>query len=316
MRWTVVEDDDTPEFEDGERNPPDRRPDAADHGPGAHDRLGAVHGRRRPAGPARGRRPSQPARERQGDVARPRRARGPYPACAACSAPATAPSDGDRCSATPRTSPAPRSPPSPPTPPTRPRRRSRRSRRVEALGSSRHRRGVRAAGLPGGSDRARRGDADAALAAAEVMVEAEYLAPAQLHNSLEPHAAVADWREDGLTAVELDPGHLRRARDRGRGVRARSRAGPRDLRVHGRRVRLEVRRRAAGHPGGRALAPQRPAGAAREQPPRGEPGRRLPHAGAHGVRIGRRATGASRRSRRRPSWAWARAAGLPRPRAR
>src|SRR6185312_15763544 len=44
-----------------------------------------------------------------------------------------------------------------------------------------------------------RGDPDAALAAAEVTVEATYTAPAQLHNSLEPHAAVADWREDGLT---------------------------------------------------------------------------------------------------------------------
>ena len=44
-----------------------------------------------------------------------------------------------------------------------------------------------------------RGDAEVALAAADVTVEAEYLAPAQLHNSMEPHAAVADWREDGLT---------------------------------------------------------------------------------------------------------------------
>ncbi|HET7172110.1 MAG TPA: xanthine dehydrogenase family protein molybdopterin-binding subunit [Gaiellales bacterium] len=44
-----------------------------------------------------------------------------------------------------------------------------------------------------------RGDPDAALSAAEVTVEASYAVPAQLHNSLEPHAAVADWREDGLT---------------------------------------------------------------------------------------------------------------------
>jgi xanthine dehydrogenase YagR molybdenum-binding subunit len=43
-----------------------------------------------------------------------------------------------------------------------------------------------------------RGDPDAALAAAEVTIEASYIAPAQLHNSLEPHAAVADWRDDGL----------------------------------------------------------------------------------------------------------------------
>ena len=57
-------------------------------------------------------------------------------------------------------------------------------------------------------------------------VEATYIAPAQLHNSMEPHAAVADWREDGLTlwsstqaiydaratvaeAFELDPERVR-----------------------------------------------------------------------------------------------------------
>ena len=71
-----------------------------------------------------------------------------------------------------------------------------------------------------------RGDPDAALAAADVRVEATYIAPAQLHNSMEPHAAVADWREDGLTlwsstqaiydaratvaeAFELDPERVR-----------------------------------------------------------------------------------------------------------
>ncbi len=44
-----------------------------------------------------------------------------------------------------------------------------------------------------------RGDADAALAAAELTITSDYLAPAQLHNSMEPHCAVADWRPDGLT---------------------------------------------------------------------------------------------------------------------
>ena len=44
-----------------------------------------------------------------------------------------------------------------------------------------------------------RGDPDAALAAAPVKIEAEYLAPAQLHNPLETHCAVADWRADELT---------------------------------------------------------------------------------------------------------------------
>jgi CO/xanthine dehydrogenase Mo-binding subunit len=44
-----------------------------------------------------------------------------------------------------------------------------------------------------------RGDPDAALAAAAVTVETEYLAPAQLHQALETHCAVADWHDDGLT---------------------------------------------------------------------------------------------------------------------
>jgi CO/xanthine dehydrogenase Mo-binding subunit len=44
-----------------------------------------------------------------------------------------------------------------------------------------------------------RGDAEAAFAAADVVLEAEYIAPAQLHNSMEPHCAVADWRPDGVT---------------------------------------------------------------------------------------------------------------------
>lgn len=44
-----------------------------------------------------------------------------------------------------------------------------------------------------------RGDAEAALATAEVTIEASYLAPAQMHNSMESHCAVADWRADGLT---------------------------------------------------------------------------------------------------------------------
>jgi CO/xanthine dehydrogenase Mo-binding subunit len=43
------------------------------------------------------------------------------------------------------------------------------------------------------------GDADAALAAADVVVDAVYLAPAQIQNALETHCAVADWRADGLT---------------------------------------------------------------------------------------------------------------------
>ena len=45
-----------------------------------------------------------------------------------------------------------------------------------------------------------RGDAEAAIKASDVTVESDYHAPTQLHNALETHCAVADWRPDGLTA--------------------------------------------------------------------------------------------------------------------
>ena len=44
-----------------------------------------------------------------------------------------------------------------------------------------------------------RGDAEAALATADVVIESAYSAPAQVQHALEPHCAVADWRADGLT---------------------------------------------------------------------------------------------------------------------
>ncbi len=45
-----------------------------------------------------------------------------------------------------------------------------------------------------------RGDAEAALAAAEVTIELELETPAQHHSALEPHGAVATWDGDHLTA--------------------------------------------------------------------------------------------------------------------
>jgi xanthine dehydrogenase YagR molybdenum-binding subunit len=53
--------------------------------------------------------------------------------------------------------------------------------------------------LVGEPTESERGDTEAALAAADVTIEADYLTPAQLHNSMESHCAVADWRADGLT---------------------------------------------------------------------------------------------------------------------
>lgn len=61
-----------------------------------------------------------------------------------------------------------------------------------------------AAGLPlagnvRGPALVKRGDAAAGFASAEVIVEGEYRTAVQTHCCLEPHAVVADWREDGLT---------------------------------------------------------------------------------------------------------------------
>ena len=100
-----------------------------------------------------------------------------------------------------------------------------------------------------------RGDAEAALAAADVTVEADVprARPApQLDGAARRRRRLARGRAHRL---ELDPGHLRRPGDPRRGVRARARARPRDLRVHGRRVRLEVRawaRRGSWRPSSRA----------------------------------------------------------------
>jgi xanthine dehydrogenase YagR molybdenum-binding subunit len=44
-----------------------------------------------------------------------------------------------------------------------------------------------------------RGDVDAALEGAAQVVEEGYRVPAQLHNSMEPHCAVAEWRGEDLT---------------------------------------------------------------------------------------------------------------------
>ena len=113
-----------------------------------------------------------------------------------------------------------------------------------------------------------RGDADAALAAADVVVvAAEYAVAAQMHNSMEPHCAVAEWRGDDLTVWSSTQGDLRGPLAARPLVRRGRRAGAGDLRVHGRRVRLEGRLRPRGHPRRRPGAPQRPRRAAGLLPP-------------------------------------------------
>ena len=51
-----------------------------------------------------------------------------------------------------------------------------------------------------------RGDADAGLKAADVVIEREYRTPTQLHTCLEPHGAVAEWSGGSLTVWESTQG--------------------------------------------------------------------------------------------------------------
>ena len=57
-----------------------------------------------------------------------------------------------------------------------------------------------------------RGDVDAALAAADVVVTREVRTPCVLHSAMEPHAAVAEWSGDQLTVWESTQG-IYRVRD-------------------------------------------------------------------------------------------------------
>ncbi|MDH2426283.1 xanthine dehydrogenase family protein molybdopterin-binding subunit [Sphaerisporangium sp. TRM90804] len=50
------------------------------------------------------------------------------------------------------------------------------------------------------------GDPEAALASAAVVVDATYATPAEHHNPMEPHAAVAVWEEGGLTVHDSTQG--------------------------------------------------------------------------------------------------------------
>jgi len=51
-----------------------------------------------------------------------------------------------------------------------------------------------------------RGDADAALAVADVRVDARYTTPMEHHNPIEPHATVATWEGDALTLYDSTQG--------------------------------------------------------------------------------------------------------------
>jgi CO/xanthine dehydrogenase Mo-binding subunit len=57
---------------------------------------------------------------------------------------------------------------------------------------------VRRGQLVGGPSRYERGDVDRALAEADVVVEAEYRTQTVLHNSMETHQSICEWRGDSL----------------------------------------------------------------------------------------------------------------------
>ena len=48
----------------------------------------------------------------------------------------------------------------------------------------------------------RRGDPEAAIASADVVVEQTYETPVEHHNPMEPHATIAAWDDDGLTVYD------------------------------------------------------------------------------------------------------------------
>ena len=54
-----------------------------------------------------------------------------------------------------------------------------------------------------------RGDVDAGLKAADVVIRREYRTPVQLHTALEPHGAAAEWEGDRLTVWESTQGIFR-----------------------------------------------------------------------------------------------------------
>jgi len=70
---------------------------------------------------------------------------------------------------------------------------------------------VRAKGnlYPGSPIVESRGDLDAGLRAADVVIRREYRTPVALHSALEPHGAVAEWEGDRLTVWESTQGIFR-----------------------------------------------------------------------------------------------------------
>ena len=85
----------------------------------------------------------------------------------------------------------------------------------------------------------RRGDVNAALKSADVVVEGTFRTSAQLHSSLEPHGSVAAWQGGRAYYLGIDPVPFRSEEPRGRGAGPAAQPGKGYLRVHGRRLRQQ-----------------------------------------------------------------------------
>ncbi len=121
-----------------------------------------------------------------------------------------------------------------------------------------------------------RGDAEAALAAAEVTCRGRARdtgTAADGARAARGRRVVERRRADG---VGLDPGHVRRPRRAREELRPAQGPGARDHGVRRRRLRRQAGRRLRGDPRGRAGAAQRQAGAPRQRPSRRAARRRPP----------------------------------------
>ena len=186
------------------------------------------------------RRAALAARARRGEAHRPARPRSPRRACTPRSAPARSRSSSHDCNY--------QGARSRPSAPTRSRRRAPRSRRSRSSGRCCEPlldpdEAVRRGELLDEPRVRARGDYERGLAEADVVVAGEYRTAVVLHNSMETHQSVVQWVGDTVE-VHISTQYIWGIRDAvAAELAAAARQGARDLPLHGRRLRLEERRR-------------------------------------------------------------------------
>jgi xanthine dehydrogenase YagR molybdenum-binding subunit len=97
------------------------------------------------------------------------------------------------------------------------------------------------------------GDTKKGLADSDVIVEGEYFTQVQTHSALETHGFVVDWKPDEITIYASTQG-TSSVRDEFAEVKTTQKQSPRHNRVHGWRLRCEVRRRQRGRRRGQPVA--------------------------------------------------------------